>query len=134
MIHYDGLRSETPIREYEKTGPKKEIPGNRLPCFTENDWIEWWRLNVEHPSSRPYPCNDCTPVYQARMKNEGKCKHPDVIFVWRKRKALDGGGRIIARFEELKGVIDPWPDDILARSDETGGVTGMRNYKELCVV
>lgn len=61
----------------------------RLPCFSPDQWDEWladeYRRTQDDPGLRrafsrgtySCPCLDCTPDYQARMEEQGRCCPPD---------------------------------------------------------
>lgn len=60
------------------------------PCFDScEQFLKWWTLAEEttrsHNGERDKLdkhgyCLDCTPEYKAKMMEEGKCTHTDVVF------------------------------------------------------
>lgn len=54
-------------------------------CFdSQQQYDEWHNVatsvyHYKHDRVTPY-CVDCTPEYAARMREAGRCEHPDVIF------------------------------------------------------
>jgi hypothetical protein len=42
-------------------------------------WVEAARMNA--PPYDTLFCTDCTPEYQSRMKEEGRCENPEIVFV-----------------------------------------------------
>lgn len=100
-------------------------PETPLPCFTQQDWDDWWRLN---PSRTAKPCDDCTPQYQQDMKAEGRCTFPKIQFVWRARDIFEYGLKV-AESEELIGTESP------RGTDKTVSIynmpfSGIRNYRD----
>jgi len=58
-----------------KAAFKGEVPM----CFTPMQYKAWRALaRFSHASDGP--CTDCTPGFQARMKQAGKCEHPEIEF------------------------------------------------------
>lgn len=58
-------------------------PWNIPLCFPTPEaygrWREWARACKAGINGDSY-CADCTPGYQQRMANAGKCEHPDTSF------------------------------------------------------
>lgn len=56
-------------------------------CFeTREQWIEYQRLwQSSYRSVKPMPkvniCRDCTPEHRDKMIDEGRCVHPETVFV-----------------------------------------------------
>lgn len=54
-------------------------------CFTSPEqFAAWQRLIAEcdpEEALRGDYCTDCTPEYQQRMIDEGRCAHPETTFV-----------------------------------------------------
>ena len=50
-------------------------------CFVSRKQYDLWieAEKRERVTSSGY-CTDCTPAYQARMKAEGRCEHPNTTF------------------------------------------------------
>lgn len=59
-------------------------------CFSERSWVEYEVHTLDAPSydRRKYtsPCTDCTPERKQQMLDEGRCAHPETVFVVRKGK------------------------------------------------
>ncbi len=59
------------------------------PCFrSHGEWREYvvaWRLSVRqlNGASRLQVefCRDCTPKYKAHMQEQGRCTHPETVFI-----------------------------------------------------
>jgi len=69
------------------------------PCFeSQQEWQDYEVLAdqarwVSHKPPKPKPanpCRDCTPKYQADMAEQGRCTHPETVFVIRHRGGLEG--------------------------------------------
>lgn len=63
--------------------PNKAVSLSGPPaCFTPRQWAEWkvFARQVK-PSSRSGYCEDCTPEYQAKMTDAGRCGYPGAVFV-----------------------------------------------------
>jgi hypothetical protein len=52
---------------------------NRLACYTQRQWDLWSAANFAGTK----PCADCTKERQAEMIEQGRCEHPEVMFVIR---------------------------------------------------
>lgn len=63
-----------------------------MKCATPEQYAAWLEIARWHGPGRAGFCADCTPGYQARMKIEGRCEHPEVWFD-------DEGGRVGARHD-----------------------------------
>jgi hypothetical protein len=93
------------------------------PCFpTQEQWEEYvalWSL-VERITSRYSQhvefCRDCTPAHRAQMLGEGKCTHPETIFVRRKGELLGISGHFGERWQGallgFHGDLVDIPDDM----------------------
>lgn len=55
-------------------------------CATETEYDAWKDAARRYRTALGF-CADCTPGYQAQMKIEGRCEHPEVWFD-------DDGGRV----------------------------------------
>ncbi len=58
----------------------------RPACFRRKEWVEWLRVarySLKRLDSDPlqHYCYDCLPHFKRQQQAEGKCSHPDVIFV-----------------------------------------------------
>ena len=64
------------IRQYQTNMHNLMYP----PCFSGKeeyaDWIE--AENLARTEPRRFVCRDCTPAYQALMKQKDRCLIPDV--------------------------------------------------------
>ena len=59
-------------------------PDEPMPCFeTKRDW----QLYLEGRSPAG-PCYDCSPTYQADMIAQGRCQHPEVVFLTVKGRTI----------------------------------------------
>lgn len=61
-------------------------------CFEDDEHYNEW-LDLARSSGSLAPpdyCHDCTPLYQSRMIDIDKCRHPETIFVTL-RKRLENG-------------------------------------------
>jgi tRNA A37 threonylcarbamoyladenosine dehydratase len=63
-----------------------KFPPTKPPCFQSNEqWEEYKDLaqDSSHSNTRESfnYCTDCTPQYQAKMKAQGKCRHPATSFI-----------------------------------------------------
>lgn len=64
-----------------------KFPPTKPPCFQSNEqWEEYKALAQSgsyHSNTRETfnYCTDCTPEYQAKMKAQGKCRHPYTSFI-----------------------------------------------------
>jgi len=66
---------------------------NTPACFDSHaQFVRWERAAARAGDApalrRSGVCVDCTPEYQQRMKDEGRCEYPDVTF------ALDNDGQL----------------------------------------
>lgn len=52
---------------------------NKPACYTQRQWDLWMAANF----AKSKPCADCTKERQAAMIEQGRCEHPEVIFVIR---------------------------------------------------
>lgn len=48
-------------------------------CFEKTQWEGWKRL-AKLSEFKGSPCIDCTPAFQADMKNRALCENPFVVF------------------------------------------------------
>lgn len=58
-------------------------------CFTDRQWKEYEVHSLDTPSNtnrKGYanPCMDCTPEHKREMRAEGRCDHPETVFIVRK--------------------------------------------------
>lgn len=59
-------------------------------CFdSEEQWQAWQKFDEITKSGPTQYCQDCTKEYAARMRQEGRCAHPEVKF-YRVNGALVG--------------------------------------------
>ena len=54
-----------------------DIPEEPWECF---DSPRDWQLYQESRKA-PYPCYDCSAYYQRLMKMQGRCRHPETVFI-----------------------------------------------------
>jgi hypothetical protein len=62
---------------------RKVFFATSVPMCTDRETYEKW-VEVARMSRPPFDtlfCTDCTPEYQSRMKEEGRCENPDIVFV-----------------------------------------------------
>lgn len=74
--HHDGLK---------KRGVTRPTPT----CFTDREWVEYevHSLSVHSNTNRKgyaNPCMDCLPARKKEMLAEGRCGHPETVFIVRK--------------------------------------------------
>lgn len=60
---------------------KLEFAGSVPRCFETKEQFVAWREAARLAYAHYGPCTDCTPEYQARMKEENRCEQPQVVFV-----------------------------------------------------
>jgi hypothetical protein len=79
---------------------EREIPPTALDlrCCTTEQYRDWKELaNIAHPDPQVGFCEDCTPEYALRMRSDGLCVRPKIIFfrraaeTWLRRTGQDGG-------------------------------------------
>lgn len=55
-------------------------------CWSSvEDWKEWNRLTLVADRPEDNYCADCTPESKQRMMHEGRCSHPEVVFIGTRR-------------------------------------------------
>lgn len=79
-------------------------------CTTKKQY-QMWKSSLTGWSKAVF-CRDCTPGYQAQMKEEGRCKYPDVRFVWRTPVNENEG------YEESIGTMCPKDSDRVVSEPE----------------
>jgi hypothetical protein len=74
--------SQSDLEDPMKTKRKVFFFSSVPMCTTSKNYEKW--VEVARMSLPPYDtlfCTDCTPEYQSRMKEEGRCENPDIVFV-----------------------------------------------------
>lgn len=73
------------LRDVSRPKLPEEAPMRRPPCFnTQKDFDAWMQESrrfamMANVNPKNY-CIDCLPAFQKRMKEAGRCAHPDVEF------------------------------------------------------
>ena len=73
---------------------------NNLSCVAPEEYNLWLEAaKIAGPGGAGF-CTDCTPEYAAKMRDAGKCDHPEIIFAhngdgcrptaYKLRQLLDG--------------------------------------------
>lgn len=59
--------------------------GRFPPCFNSHQQYQDWRyyMRVSLEGLRLGVCHDCTPEYKMEMMCQGRCQHPETVFVTR---------------------------------------------------
>ena len=70
-----------------------QLKDSLLSCFTPEQYRLWRSRLPRNPSAA---CSECTPGYQARMKQAGRCDNPDVFF------EEDEEGATVGRFPRFR--------------------------------
>jgi len=55
-------------------------------CFDSQQQYKEWKFYARRAQGTEWPCNDCLPEFQERMKACGRCENPHVQF----QKSHDG--------------------------------------------
>lgn len=67
----------------EEEGRTRPTP----PCFdSDSAWREYEVFSLDSPGNKHRcadPCRDCTPEYQRKAAEAGKCQHQEVVFIRR---------------------------------------------------
>lgn len=76
---------------YHKRIRDKGLARPKPDCFTlEDQWMAyevWWNISDQNKrQTKADPCVDCDPETRNRMHKDGRCEHPETVFILRQRK------------------------------------------------
>lgn len=82
--HYDKVVADKwhALRIEGRTNP---VPA----CFDEMRWMEYEVHWAETTLAKTNPCKDCTPMWKQAQVLQGRCAHPETVFV-QKDGAVEG--------------------------------------------
>lgn len=95
---------------------------DRPPCFRDDrEWREYvvafmlCRNNNERQRNRVDYCRDCTPEYKAQQIAEGKCSHPETVFI---RPQISTDDVVGVSFDRKKKSNVAWQNAMIGASGE----------------
>jgi hypothetical protein len=81
-------KAEVVRAEFGKAVGRGAAPADAPPCFSGQgqweDYVACWCVNerlASHYSKHVEYCRDCTPEHKRQMMEQGRCAHPETLFV-----------------------------------------------------
>lgn len=81
---------------------KRVVFAGKFPACTDAKTYKMWGEAARQLTYTPRVgfCEDCTPEYQAKMKEEGRCENPWIVFRRDEDGFISGAVPLIPKFTE----------------------------------